>query len=90
MEGTAETTYRETRRAHWDGVARSLRTWRGWGGGYLQRLIEIYRFLIPSGARVLEVGCGTSTCWQAYSRRMAWGSIFRPKCWRSQRSGTPT
>jgi len=59
MEGTAETTYRETRRAHWDGVARSLRTWRGWGGGYLGRLIEIYRFLIPSGARVLEVGCGT-------------------------------
>src|SRR5690242_447778 len=27
--------------------------------GYYRRLAEIYRFLVPRGSRVLELGCGT-------------------------------
>lgn len=50
--------FRNARRAHWDGVARRLDSWSGWGGPYHQRLAEIYRFAIPPGLRVLEVGCG--------------------------------
>jgi SAM-dependent methyltransferase len=32
--------------------------WSGIGGYYLKRLQEIYRFIVPEGSRVLEIGCG--------------------------------
>jgi len=50
--------YEAARRAHWDAVARKLDTWAGWGSAYQQRLTEIYRFLVPRGQRVLELGSG--------------------------------
>jgi len=50
--------YRKERQRHWDAVAESRDRQRGWGGYYHQRLKEIYRFLIPSGMRVMEIGCG--------------------------------
>ncbi len=50
--------YFEARQAHWDGVARLRDSWRGLGGAYHRRLAEIYRFLVPPGLRVLELGCG--------------------------------
>jgi 2-polyprenyl-3-methyl-5-hydroxy-6-metoxy-1,4-benzoquinol methylase len=31
---------------------------RGWGDYYHRRLIEVYRFLVSPGKRVLEIGCG--------------------------------
>src|SRR3990172_8318145 len=49
----------QTRRAHWDGVARRLDRWRGWGGPYQRGLAEVYRFAVPPGLKVLELGCGT-------------------------------
>lgn len=43
---------------YWDGVA--YRDWerRRGPGVYRRRLLEVYRNLIPTGARVLDVGCG--------------------------------
>ncbi|NMB89207.1 MAG: glycosyltransferase [Chloroflexi bacterium] len=32
---------------------------QGWGGYYHHRLAQIYRFLVPPGLRILEVGCGS-------------------------------
>jgi SAM-dependent methyltransferase len=49
--------YRQARVARWDAVARQLDTWTGWGTYYHRRLAEIYRFLVPPGQRVLELGC---------------------------------
>jgi ubiquinone/menaquinone biosynthesis C-methylase UbiE len=49
--------YTRERAAHWDAVARWTDERRGLGGAYQRRLAEIYRFFIPAGARVLEVGC---------------------------------
>lgn len=49
--------YQGERRAHWDGVARWMDGRRGLGGAYQRRLAEVYRFLVPKGSRVLEVGC---------------------------------
>lgn len=46
------------RSAHWDEVARAGNPGRGWGGAYRSRLSEVYRFLIPPGSKVLELGCG--------------------------------
>lgn len=50
--------YQQERIAHWDAVAHQMDTWRSWGEYYQQRRIEVYRFLIPPGQRILELGCG--------------------------------
>jgi SAM-dependent methyltransferase len=55
---TAEANSRQERLAHWDGVAVKRDSWRGWGAGYHGRILEIYRFLVSPGLRVLEIGCG--------------------------------
>ncbi len=46
------------RREYWDRVASSLDHAPRIRAYYRQRLTEIYRFLIPPGMRVLELGCG--------------------------------
>ena len=53
----AEESYREERAAHVDRVARASDRWEGLGGAYKRRLQRVYRFLIPPGQRVLELGC---------------------------------
>ncbi|HEX4963664.1 MAG TPA: bifunctional class I SAM-dependent methyltransferase/glycosyltransferase family 2 protein [Thermoanaerobaculia bacterium] len=60
LPGTgAEVRYREERTAHWDEVARLGDRRQGLGGAYHRRLERVYRFLVPPGQRVLELGCGT-------------------------------
>ena len=51
--------YTLNRMGHWDEVARQYRDRRSSGAGYHRRLTQIYHNLIPPGARVLEIGCGT-------------------------------
>ena len=46
-------------------------------GYYRQRLMEIYRFLIPPGMRVLELGCGEGDLLAAVRPAEAWESICR-------------
>jgi ubiquinone/menaquinone biosynthesis C-methylase UbiE len=58
MTTTAQQRYTKQRINHWNHVARKMDHWSGMGGYYLQRLQEIYRFVVPEGSRVLEVGCG--------------------------------
>lgn len=50
-------TYRQTRIAHWDAIARKRDTWRGMGKWYHHRLFEIYRFRVTPSQKVLEIGC---------------------------------
>jgi SAM-dependent methyltransferase len=49
--------YQETRRAHWDRLVQTKAYQKGWGHYYHRQLMKIYRFLIPPGKRVLELGC---------------------------------
>jgi SAM-dependent methyltransferase len=49
--------YNENRRRYWDQFCRESGGWQPLRAFYQKRLAEIYRFLIPPGARVLEVGC---------------------------------
>jgi SAM-dependent methyltransferase len=44
--------------AHWDRVSEMLQRRSGLGGFYQKQLAYHYRFLVPPGLRVLEVGCG--------------------------------
>jgi SAM-dependent methyltransferase len=55
----AEQRYRQERTAHWDAVARRWRHRSGLAGAYHRRLERVYRFLVPPGSKVLEIGCGT-------------------------------
>jgi SAM-dependent methyltransferase len=49
--------YQRERAAHWDHVARWTDDHSGLGSEYQRRLAHIYRFFIPAGAHVLEIGC---------------------------------
>jgi ubiquinone/menaquinone biosynthesis C-methylase UbiE len=51
--------YQQERIQHWDLAAKRLDHWKGLGGYYHRRLAEVYRFLVPPGKRILEVGCAT-------------------------------
>jgi SAM-dependent methyltransferase len=55
----ARRRYLKERSQHWDKVARREDGFRGLGGAYHRRLHQVYRFLVPPGQRVLELGCGT-------------------------------
>jgi len=49
--------YTEDRRRYWDEFSRESTGWQPLRTFYQKRLAEIYRFLIPPGMRVLELGC---------------------------------
>src|SRR5215471_11507037 len=51
--------YTENRRGYWNQVAEEGSLWPPLRAFYQRRLAEIYRFLIPPGKRVLEVGCAS-------------------------------
>lgn len=54
----ARLQYKETRKTHWDNTAQKRDHWRGMGRWYHRRLIDIYKFLVSPGQRILEIGCG--------------------------------
>jgi SAM-dependent methyltransferase len=58
LDDAASLAYQQTRRAHWDSVARKRDTWSGMGRWYHRRLEQIYRYLVNPGQHVLEIGCG--------------------------------
>ncbi len=51
-------SYRKARKNRWDDIARKMDSWKGLGTFYHKRLVEVYRFRVPPGQRVLELGCG--------------------------------
>src|SRR5215213_3789994 len=57
-DDAAAHAYRHDRIAHWDEIARKTQHREGLARYYHRRLAEIYRFLIPPGQRVLELGSG--------------------------------
>jgi ubiquinone/menaquinone biosynthesis C-methylase UbiE len=76
---SAEISYREERTAHWDGVARASDRWRGLGGAYKRRLQRVYRFLIPPGQRVLDLGCGQGDLLASLSPSVGVGVDLSPE-----------
>src|SRR5689334_13233666 len=68
--------YREARAAHWNRVARTLSRVDRFNGGYHARIEELYRWLIPPGQRVLELGCGPGDLLAAVSPAYGVGVDF--------------
>jgi hypothetical protein len=71
-------SYRRSRIAHWDDAARCWGGRPGWGAYYHRRLAEIYRFLVPPGQRVLEVGCARGDLLAAVRPAYGLGVDFAP------------
>ncbi len=71
----AATTYASHRIAHWDAVARKY-SGPSAGRSYHRRLAQVYRFLIPPGLRVLELGCGDGSLLAALSPAKGVGVDF--------------
>jgi hypothetical protein len=46
---------RQSRRNHWDAVARKMDSWTGWSKAYHERLTQVYRCRVAPGQRILEV-----------------------------------
>jgi len=91
-----ETRADEKRRADYEAfVAERRRIWdrsagfRGWSGYYHKRLQEVFRFLIPSGQRVLELGCGQGDLLAAVAPRYGVGVDFSKQMIESARRRHP-
>ena len=74
----SQSEYVEKRRRYWDDYAATLERWEGARGYYRRRLIELYRFLIPPGSRVAEVGCGAGDLLAALEPGYGLGVDFSP------------
>lgn len=51
------TEYTRRRRMHWDAIAPAYNH-EGLSSGYHNRLLAVYREIIPPGSSILEIGCG--------------------------------
>jgi SAM-dependent methyltransferase len=63
---------------HWDEIANSSFEPGVFAAEYYRRLTEIYRFLIPPGMRVLELGCGGGDLLAALEPAYGVGVDFSP------------
>lgn len=50
--------YQQQRMAHWDAVSEQFQPHSRVGRWYQEQLLHYYRLLVPTGVRVLELGCG--------------------------------
>lgn len=81
--------YTATRRQHWDRIARGEAGRRSLGGFYHRSLIALYRFHIPPGLRVLEIGCGMGDLLAALEPAVGIGIDFSPEMVRRARLRHP-
>jgi len=81
--------YLERRRRYWDEHAESLERWEGPRRYYRRRLAELYRFLIPPGARVLEIGCGAGHLLSSLKPSLGVGIDLSPRIIERARENYP-
>jgi SAM-dependent methyltransferase len=81
--------YRQERIRHWDDVAVRMDSWSGGGGYYHRRLAQVYRFLVPPGRKVIEVGCGRGDLLAALKPGVGVGIDFSEEMLRRARQRHP-
>lgn len=82
-------SHSQQRARYWDDYAANRKRWRRMRQYYRKRLIEVYRFLIPPGARVLELGSGEGDLLAALQPSFGWGVDISPRMVESARSQYP-
>ena len=86
----AAEAYRLRRIHHWDEIARRARSMRrGPARAYHEHLERIYRFNVPRGARVLELGCGNGDLLAAVEPSLGVGVDFSGETVRRARARHP-
>ena len=85
----AKRVYQQSRRTHWDGVAKATDRWHGIGGYYHRRLADVYQFLVPPGQSIIELGCGQGDLLAACGPPLASAWIFRPRRFMRARTRHP-
>jgi ubiquinone/menaquinone biosynthesis C-methylase UbiE len=79
IEGVTASNYRKKRQARWDTIALKTGDKKSWSMYYHHRLLQIYKFLIVPGQRVLEIGCGTGDLIGELEPEMGVGIDFSDK-----------
>lgn len=69
--------YRAKRQALWDKIATDPPS-GDMSGYYHKRLVELYRFAVPDGMKVLEIGCGNGDLLAALNPARGLGIDFSP------------
>lgn len=64
---------------HFDRIAGEYDAWKARASYYYDLLTEIFREIIPEGAAVLEIGCGTGTLLSRMKPRRGMGIDISPK-----------
>src|SRR5258707_256125 len=81
MEATdpgSQAEYTRQRRTYWDDFARNFSRWQGPRRHYQTRLAEMFRFVVPPGMRILELGCGRGDLLAALRPARGVGIDFSP------------
>ena len=84
---SAKDRYTSKRQAFWDAMASRSKALAS--GYYHARLIGVYRFLIPEGLRVLELGCGEGDLLAAVNPKYGVGVDFSHETLESARARHP-
>ena len=79
VPGSKQAEYAARRRQYWDDYAENFERWDGPRGYYHRKLIDLYRFLVPPGSRVLEIGCGAGDLLAALEPASGVGVDISPK-----------
>ncbi len=69
---------KEQIRQYFDWIAPQLDYWRDRNRYYYQDIERLHKFLVPSGSRVLEIGCGTGDLLAAIAPAVGVGIDFSP------------
>ena len=77
INGLAE--YQNKRSNHWNDIADSLDSWRGWGNFYHKRLAIILQHIIPKKQKVLEIGSGEGKLLDSLAPSFGLGLDFSEK-----------
>ena len=68
--------YQKKRQSHWDNIARKMDDSKSLGSYYHRRLEQVYRFLVPPGQKILEIGCGQGDLLASLKPRIGVGIDF--------------